>query len=70
MMYDRKTTKIDSAEMARLYAIRYGYNDPATQMFRQRAKREARIELAKEIATVALWLGGGYLWMLLTWSTH
>ena len=60
---DRMTNR----EIARLLAIRHGYQDPAAQEFRARARRDERIELAKEIGTVALWLGGGYLWMLLTW---
>ena len=47
-MYDRKTTKVDNAEMARLYGLRYGYNDPAARMFRQRARRDRIRETCAE----------------------
>ncbi len=66
MIERRKPTKIDNAYMARLYGLRYGYHDPAAVMYRRRAKWDRIYTLAGEVATVALWLGVGWLWL---WAT-
>jgi hypothetical protein len=61
--------RMTNREIARLIAIRHGYDDPAAIEFRRRARWDERKELAGEVFTVALWLGGGFLWMLLTWPS-
>lgn len=62
-------TRMTNREIARLIAIRHGYNDPAAVEFRRRARWDERRELAGEVCTVCLWLGLGYLWILATWPT-
>ena len=63
----RKGDGMTAAEAARLIGLRHGYKDPAAVELRNRARWEARRELLGEIFTVALWLAGGYLWILLAW---
>ena len=59
--------RMSTADAAHIVGLRYGYNDPAAVELRARAKREALGELLGEIATVAMWLGAGYLWIVLMW---
>ena len=59
--------RMTNREIARLIAIRHGYQAPAAVEFRRRARWDERKELAGEVLTVAMWLGGGYLWILLMW---
>ena len=68
MMYDRKTTKVDNAEMARLYGLRYGYNDPAARMFRKRARWDRIRETCAEVGVILLWGAGAWLWIWATWT--
>ncbi len=59
--------RMTNREIARLIGLRHGYQDPAAVEFRRRARWDERKELAGEVLTVAMWLGGGYLWILLMW---
>ena len=59
----RPPPKINNREMARLYAVRYGYDDPAAAEFRRRARWAARRELAGEVLTVAVWVAGAIAWL-------
>ena len=65
---DKRPARMSAQDAARIISIRHGYNDPAAVELRERARRDARRELAGEVFAVALWLAGGYLWMLLTWG--
>jgi len=65
---DKRPARMRAEDAARIVSLRHGYHDPAAVELRARARRDARRELLGEVFTVALWIGGGYLWMLLTWG--